>query len=659
MRTSHYGLAGLGRQSRSLLVYALVSLVPVLLIAGVLVHDQRGGAQERVLERGRTQARMIQALGISPALTGADLDDLRTADFTHVIQVTQLAVFEGAVRYVEIHDAAGMVLLSRGSSTPDHTSRADSAAFSTAMRGGTVVRLVDDRTAPSGSQIRVVQPLERDNSGRIPGVLELGLPYEDIENSVHAELERAYRSLAVGLFLLYLTQAALSWWTTRRIRRSAAENEHRALHDELTALPNRRLFQRKAEAVMAGMRDGGRPAAVVLVDLDHFKAVNDTLGHAAGDDLLCATAARLIGSLRAGDVVARLGGDEFGLILDGVGDVEVVRGLLDRVRAELARELILCDVPLSVEASFGVALVTPGLDDVMALLQRADVAMYEAKRAGSEVVVWGAELDTHSAQRLALQAELRRALERDELVLHYQPQIDLSDGQIVGVEALVRWQHPERGLLAPAAFLDAVEHSALINPFTSWVLERAVRDCAGWRAAGLDWAVSVNVSVRNLVGNGLALQVADLLAVTGVPASKLCIEVTETALAADQATLAAAVGTLADLGVDISIDDFGTGFTTFAMLRSLRINEIKVDRAFVDGVLHRDEDRAIVAAVVGLAGGIGCRVVAEGVENAEVGEWLRLQGCTRAQGFHYSRPQPWPELCARFGVPDAHTVSVG
>ncbi|RKS69172.1 diguanylate cyclase (GGDEF)-like protein [Motilibacter peucedani] len=642
------------RTTRSLLVFVVVSLVPVVAVGLVLVHGARQTGAERVLGRGRAQAQLVQSMGLAPVLFASDVEHLEPLARAQLQEVMHRGRVTGAVREVVLRDGAGRAVLREGADTSVPTP-STSRALRRALDGGVeTVWLAEDPTAPSGHVITVMQPLQPNDLGVRAGALELELPYEDIATTVEADLHQSYWTLGASLLLVWLCQAALAWGTTRRLRRTAAESAHQALHDELTELPNRRMFGQEALAAAQRARAGGRPAALVLIDLDHFKEVNDTLGHECGDELLRVAGARLRGALGDDDLVARLGGDEFGLLLDGVAGEEEARLRLGQVRDVLAEELVLCDVPLSVEASFGVALVGAQAEDVTVLMRRADVAMYEAKRSGSSVVVWGSELDRHSSQRLALQAELRRALERDELVLHYQPQLDLASGRVAGVEALVRWQHPERGLLPPAEFLGAVEQSGLVDPFTSWVLTRAVQDCARWRAEGLDWAVSVNVSVRNLVCDELASRLGRLLERTGLPPDQLTIEITETALATDADVLASAVGALADLGVDISIDDFGTGFTTFALLSRLRVNEIKVDREFVGGALARDEDRAIVSAVVGLAGGIGCRVVAEGVEDGATADWLRTIGCTRAQGYHYSRPVPWPELAAaRLGSPQS------
>jgi EAL domain-containing protein (putative c-di-GMP-specific phosphodiesterase class I) len=276
--------------------------------------------------------------------------------------------------------------------------------------------------------------------------------------------------------------------------------------------------------------------------------------------------------------------------------------------------------------------------------------MYQGKRGTAGVVVSSPGDAPATGTSLLLQGELRHALERDELVLHYQPKIALDTGRPCGMEALLRWQHPERGLLAPGQFLPAVEHSGLIEPLTAWVLERALADRDRWLADGVSWPVSVNVSARNLESPRFAGQVIELLAGSRTSPGELCLEVTETALAADAAGAERALRALSEIGVGLSIDDFGMGYSCLSQLRSVPVAEIKVDRAFVSGLDSRAEDRSIVRSIIELAHGLGCAVTAEGVENAQTAAWLSAASCDAAQGYHYARPAPWPELLDRWGT---------
>jgi EAL domain-containing protein (putative c-di-GMP-specific phosphodiesterase class I) len=325
-----------------------------------------------------------------------------------------------------------------------------------------------------------------------------------------------------------------------------------------------------------------------------------------------------------------------------------VRELLERVRDELAAQIVLDGVPLSVEASFGVALYPAHGNTVELLLQHADAAMYQGKRGTSGIVVYESAAAKNPTQRLIVQGELRRALEREELVLHYQPKVELATGHICGVEALVRWQHPQRGLLPPAEFLPAVEQSSLIEPLAAWVLRRALTDHAHWMALGVSWPVAVNVSARNLEAEAFPESVAELLAELGVPADRLNVEITETALAADAVAAARAVGALAGAGIAIAIDDFGKGYTSLSQLRTLPITELKIDRSFLTDLEQDERNRAIVRSIIGLADGLGCRVTAEGVETPGIAAWLAKAGCECAQGFLFSRPLPSEELVNRY-----------
>jgi diguanylate cyclase (GGDEF)-like protein len=493
----------------------------------------------------------------------------------------------------------------------------------------------------------VLQPVVAKATGQSTGVLELYLPYGTIAKHVQTQMRRTYWRLAAGLGALYAVLAFIAWSTTRRLRRHATQHQHEALHDALTGLPNRKWFRERAEeAVERGQR--GASGAIVLVDLDRFKDVNDTLGHHAGDELLRVVAQRLPASLRTDDTVARLGGDEFGLILPGMPDAAHALELLARVREELAAPIVLDEVPLSIEASFGVALYPADGTTVEVLLQHADAAMYQGKRGTSGIVVYESATATHPTQVLIVQSELRRALEHDELVLHYQPQVELATGHVCGVEALVRWDHPQRGLLPPAEFLPAVEQSSLIDLLTAWVLRRALTDHASWAALGLPWPLAVNVSARNLEARAFPESVAELLTEFGVPANRLTLEITETALAADTVAAAEAVAALAGQGIAIAIDDFGMGYTSLSQLRTLPIAELKIHQSFVMDLEQDERDRAIVRSVIGLAAGLGCRVTAEGVETPAAAIWLAAAGCDHAQGYLFAKPLPYGELLNRY-----------
>ena len=621
--------------SRLFAIYSVVILLPVGTLGLVLLSGVRDDAAKQGQDQGKAQAAVIAEMAIAPALDDADLSQGITAgQRDSLAKATDLALYHGSVLRMRLRNFNGQVIFSDDGSTSGGVPVTD-PAFASASLGTSAATLIKDAVAPGGQIIQVLQPVFARASGEAIGVLELYLPYDKIAARLRERQVVTYRRLGVGLGLLYLAISLISWSTTRSLRRYAARQAHEALHDGLTGLPNREAFRQRAAATVGDRRDG----AVVVVDLNRFKEVNDTLGHHAGDELLQVITGRLRTALRAEDTAARLGGDEFALLLPGL-DAAGVRTLLDRVRAELTREMVLDGVPLTIEASFGVALFPAHGDDVEQLLRRADAAMYQGKRGTADIVIYAGERMAHPTQWLVVQAELRHALERDELVLHYQPKVRLSDGVVTGVEALVRWQHPERGLLPPAAFLPAAEQSGLIEPLTAWVLRRALADQRDWTAAGRDWPVSVNVSARNLESPSFASSVIGLLD----RPDRLIIEITETAVADDVAAAQHALRELAAAGIGLAVDDFGAGYTSLGRLRGVPLTELKIDRSFVDAVLSSSENQAIVRAVIALAHGLGCRVTAEGVETAEVAAWVAAAGCDEAQGYFYSRPVPWTQV---------------
>ncbi len=417
----------------------------------------------------------------------------------------------------------------------------------------------------------------------------------------------------------------------------ARDREHRALTDALTGLANRVLLkQRTDEALHEG------PVALVLFDLDRFKEVNDTLGHHVGDRLLQVVAERLTLAVRACDTVARLGGDEFALVLPLPQDAASAVETAERLRAALSEPIILEGLLLDVGASAGVAVSPEHGTDVEVLLQHADVAMYLAKESGS-VELYDAGRDRHTPSRLSMLGELRRALETDELELHYQPEVALADGVVVGVEALVRWRHPVRGLVPPDDFVPLAERSGLVHALTAWVVDAALRQVAVWQEQGLPMRLAVNVTVKDLCGDGLALEVERALRRHGVPAEQLRLEVTEGSLLADPVRAAGTLRRLAELGVTLSLDDFGTGYSSLAHLRRLPVREIKVDRSFVH-TMDDSRDYAVVRSVVDLGHGLGMTVVAEGVEDARTFHRLAEMGCDVAQGWFISKALPADEL---------------
>jgi diguanylate cyclase (GGDEF)-like protein len=624
--------------TRLFATYAVASLVPVLALGAVLANGNRQDGVQRGLESARAQAAVVEEMAVAPALSGELLSErLTQAEERRLQDATDLAIYHGSVVRLRLRDFDGGVVFSDDSS-PRGALPAEDPDFVAAAEGATRVQVLDD--GPGASSIRVVQPVIAGASGRSVGVLELELPYDAIAREVAAATTRTYQRLGVGLGLLYVVLALISWSTTRRLRQEAARAAHEALHDPLTGLGNRELFRHKVESATRT----GSELAVVLVDLDRFKQVNDTLGHHAGDELLRTVAQRLKETLRTDDTVTRLGGDEFGLVLPGISGAEEVRSLLVRVSLALTESVELEGVPVAVEASFGVALHPRDGNDTESLLRAADAAMYQGKRGTSSIVVYDPLIESITAAAgLTIHSELRRALDRDELVLHYQPVVDLVTGAVTRLEALVRWQHPERGLVPPAEFVPAVEQSSLVQPFTRWVLARALDDCAAWTQAGAPWEVSVNVSIRNL-DSDFPDEVLSRLRASGVDRSALHLEITETALGVDPVGAGTVLDRLAGYGVRTALDDFGVGYASLAHLRTLAVDEVKIDRGFVAGVETTEADREVVRSLVALAHGLGLTVTAEGIETEQAAEWLTGIGCDAGQGYWYARPTTWQQL---------------
>ncbi len=383
----------------------------------------------------------------------------------------------------------------------------------------------------------------------------------------------------------------------------------------------------------------GRPFALCVIDLDRFKDVNDTLGHLAGDQLLQEVAFRLRQSLRASDTVARLGGDEFAVVLPDA-DAETATLAAQKVVEALGASLLLEDCEVAVGASVGIALFPENGGDADTLLRCADVAMYVAKQTRGGYALYAPEQDQPSSERLTLVGALRRAIADDELTLHYQPKVDCRTGAVAGVEALVRWQHPQQGLIQPDRFIPLAEQTGLIRPLTRWVLSTAVRQTRAWHDEGLMLSVAVNLSAHDLQDPDLPRWVGEVLQRAGLDAEWLKLELTESALMSDPAQALQVLTELCELGARIAIDDFGTGYSSLGYLKRLPAHEIKIDRSFVADMAAEERDHAIVRSTIDLGHNLGLAAVAEGVEDRRTLELLGGLGCDLAQGFYLSRPLP-------------------
>jgi diguanylate cyclase (GGDEF)-like protein len=426
--------------------------------------------------------------------------------------------------------------------------------------------------------------------------------------------------------------------------------EYQATHDPLTGLPNRTLFLDRLEVALARSRRTHRPVAVLFCDVDHFKVVNDSLGHGAGDRLLVAFGQRLRDALRPGDTVARFGGDEFVILCDELDTEHDAVAIAERANSAVHEPLNVESTEVFSSMSIGIAFATPDTGPET-MIRDADAAMYLAKEHGrARYEVYDERMRATLVERFDIETALRRALTRHELRVVYQPTINLQSGRVVGVEALLRWEHPERGLLVPSEFIDVAEETGLIVPIGTWVVEQACRQAQRWHAANLDGEplfVSVNLSGRQLDTAALSNNVADILERTGLDPGLLGLEITESVVMRDPEASTMALRALKELGVRLAVDDFGTGYSSLAYLRRFPVELLKVDRAFVDGLGAESgdaEDRAIVAAVVSLAHTLGMKAIAEGVETAEQLAELRSLGCDMAQGFLVSPPLTAPDF---------------
>jgi diguanylate cyclase (GGDEF)-like protein len=411
---------------------------------------------------------------------------------------------------------------------------------------------------------------------------------------------------------------------------------HRAFHDALTELPNRPLFLDRLEHALARSPRSDSGVAVLFLDIDRFKGVNDRFGHAAGDELLIAVARRLEECVRPGDTVARFGGDEFAVLVEEVGDDQAT-AVASRILAALEAPFSIQEKNVFVSASVGIATGRRGADELM---RNADLAMYKAKSAGKgRFERFEPNLHAAVVERLELEVELRAAVENEDFVLHYQPIVCLERSAIVGMEALLRWVHPERGVVSPGDFVPLAEETRLIVPIGRWVLTEACRRGQMWNAAhGGGLAICVNISAQQLDQPGLVDDVAHALAKSGLPAEQLVLEITETLLMQDTEATISKLARLKELGIQLAVDDFGTGYSSLQYLNRFPIDILKIAKSFVDGLAGDTEETALVRAITDLADNFSLRVVAEGIESPEQVPRLRALGCDLGQGFHFARP---------------------
>lgn len=474
----------------------------------------------------------------------------------------------------------------------------------------------------------------------------------------------ATQELGLWAIAVFIAPLAFAWQMLRRthslqltseeLAAKQRENEYQAFHDPLTGLPNRLLFRLSlGQAIERAAEREGR-IAVMLMDLDHFKEINDSLGHHVGDRLLAAVGPRLAETLRDGDLMARLGGDEFGVLVPDVSDDVDAVAIAQRLLTGLHRPVSVDELDLDVSASVGIAFFPDHAQDADSLLRHADVAMYAAKERGAGYEIYDEVIDRHKPELVRLVTQIRPAIDAGQFHMYYQPKIRLADGRVAGAEALIRWRHPTLGLLAPADFIPMVERTVLLQPLTHWALNDVLRSWRAWSDAGVEIPVAVNVSPRTLLDQDLPEVVEQLLERWSVSPRFLRLELTENFLVADSGRSDAVLNRLSRVGIGLSIDDFGTGFSSLSYLKRLPIEEIKIDRTFVSNMLGRVEDFTIVRATIELGRNLGLRVVAEGVQDRETFDRLGDFGCDEAQGFYIARPLDLDGFWAWLSKREAH-----
>jgi diguanylate cyclase (GGDEF)-like protein len=629
MRTWSARISLLGR----FFAIGLVVVTALGLAMGLLLKHR---IEQRALDRAVKHAEVMTRLSVQPRLERADLRFPNSLE-----RLNELDRVLGA-RYFEDAGILTVKLFARNGRLVYSNDRSQIGGW--AFKGGNVytalegqvVRNLENGTRDDGSGTKVLEtyvPVRLTPDGEPAAVLELYMSYEPVATEIRQDVLLVALLLGGGLVLLFGTLFRIVAGASRRLRRQA-------LHDSLTGLPNRTLLHQRADRVLRG----DEPAAMLLIDLDRFKEVNDTLGHDYGDALLMEVSERLQAALRRSDTLARLGGDEFAVLVDSVPNRDAVVEVAGRLQDALRRPFALRGVAVELEASIGVAHYPEHGTNAGALLQRADVAMYDAKGARRGIATYSADRDPYSEDRLGLLAELRRAIEHDELVLHYQPKLSLDNGELIGFEALVRWQHPVRGLLSPDEFVPLAERTGAVADLTRWVVDAALGQQAAWSRQGHDLPVAVNLAAANIVDVTLPATIAGLLRHHGVAGDRLECEISEHTVMADPVRATDVLTGLRALGVRLSLDDFGTGHSSLAYLKRLPLDEVKIDRSFVAGMVTDENDAVIVRSTIDLARNLGLKVVAEGVESAEIMHGLAALRCDIAQGFHISRPLPAREL---------------
>jgi diguanylate cyclase (GGDEF)-like protein len=642
--------AGVPRPPRLVLRFAVSTAVLLSLGAFVILIFVRQHAISQAESASVFHTRFVLRSVVGEELTPSDfakpLDERRAGALNRLMN-----------RDVLVGDTLGAVLYGRdgrvtyaSDSTLVGTTPPD-AGIARATLDGKVRKTVSTLRVPgSSSQIKVLKvfvPVPLRGLDHPAGVLQLAENYQPIASAGRRGLLPVLGVLQLVLLTLYVSLFPLLRRVTARLRGQVEQIEKLALYDALTGLANRRLFQDRAEQALLAARRRSEGFSLMLLDLDRFKEINDTLGHQTGDAVLEELAARLTKVGRASDTVARLGGDEFALVLLDARDGASALFVAERIRRELDEPFAVDGLNLQLETSIGIAVYPEHGNDTEALFRHADIALYASKEANVPVV-YASKHNQHSPARLGLVGETRRAIDKGEMVLYFQPEVELATGETPRVEALVRWEHPTRGLLLPEAFIPIARQSALIRPITRYVLDAALEQCRAWQDAGIDVAVAVNLAGRDLADSRLEEEVSDALRRWKLEPHLLELEIPESAVMSEPERVQKMLTRLSRRGVRLAVDDFGSGYASFNQLKQMPVDVLKIDKSFVENLGSNDEDDAIVRSTIDLAHSLDIVVVAEGVEKEEILGRLTEFGCDMAQGFCLSRPVPADELTSWF-----------
>ena len=635
------------QKRRWLIEFGLVSLIPMVLLGYFLTQTLSDQARDRKIAAAQSEARLISDIAVRRAM-GSEIDPAAalTREGQDALGRAVISARAGTnVARLTVRHRNGVVLwsddrLQIGEAKPPPVEVGD------ALDGNTVSKVVDlsrnpiAQDASLGRVLKVYVPLRAEPGTPPEGSAEVWLPYASIASQIEKDTRALYVAIGAGLLLVWFCVVAIVASSSRSLRRQAAEKEEQALSDDLTGLPNRTMFANLVEKTISSNSRRKRMGVVMLMDLDRFKDVNDTLGHHNGDLLLQRIGSRLHSVLRETETVARLGGDEFAILLPEVPDRQSVVPVVRRVLKVLEEPVVVGGLALQCEGSIGIALFPEHGKTVDSVMRAADVAMYMAKenRSGYEFYDARRHEHRHDAGRLALIGELRRAMDETELVLYYQPKVNMRTGRAEGVEALARWHHPERGLLSPDEFIPLAERSNLLRPMTLYLLDSALRQANAWRTRGLEVSVSVNLSMQNLIDMRLPNDLARLLTSWRLPPGSLELEITESTIMADHRRAMMILTRLNKMGVALSVDDFGTGYSSLAYLQNLPVDFIKIDKSFCISMSEDAGNATIVQSTIDLGHNLGLKVVAEGVETIEAYTKLAELGCDYAQGYFLSRP---------------------